>query len=62
MTRTVDNCSVIKACREMKKNLPTYDEEECSGCVKRGRLHPICTKCKLCVKSNKHKSKRKESN
>lgn len=49
MTRTLDNCSLIRTCtEELNLEKPSQSEGKCSGYIRRGRLHHICTKCDLC--------------
>lgn len=58
MTRTIENCSVIKTCKEKGIDTPTRVEDDCCGCIRRGKLHETCRKCPLCIHSTKHKAKK----
>lgn len=51
MNRTIDNCSLIKVNLKAGRNIPNHSDKHCEGYIRRDRIHPTCSKCKL------HKSK-----
>lgn len=58
MTRTIENCSLIKTCKDKGINVPAQVKYGCCGCIRRGKLHETCRKCPLCIHSTKYKFKK----